>query len=109
MYNLAMYHSQSNTRLGKTGDYCSKAAERFAFAGVPCPVKSESYLTGVNGKGKIIHLCVLCASSEAGGECPAYSVDSVGSSDPRERPREHNLQKAKLGPRAWLMVHSIDQ
>jgi hypothetical protein len=51
----------------------------------PCPVKSESYLTGVNGNGKIIILCVLClpceihdseeqgsfhlgGSSEAGGE-----------------------------------------
>ena len=31
----------------------------------PCPVKSESHLTGVNGNGKIIILCVLCDSSEA--------------------------------------------
>jgi hypothetical protein len=29
----------------------------------PCPATS-----GVNGNGKIIILCVLCASSEAGGE-----------------------------------------
>jgi len=28
-----------------------------------CPVKSESYLTGVNGKEKNIYLCVLCASA----------------------------------------------
>jgi hypothetical protein len=31
----------------------------------PCPVKSESHLTGVNGNGIIVFLCVLCASSEA--------------------------------------------
>jgi hypothetical protein len=33
-----MYHSQSNAGLTKTGDYCSEAAERFAFAGVPAPL-----------------------------------------------------------------------
>jgi hypothetical protein len=30
--------------------------------------RGESYLTGVNGNGKIIHLCALRAFSEAGGE-----------------------------------------
>jgi len=36
-----------------------------------CPVKCEADLTGINGNGKIIHLCALCALcafSEAGGE-----------------------------------------
>jgi hypothetical protein len=34
----------------------------------PCPVKSEGYLTGVNGNGKNIILRELRVSSEAGGE-----------------------------------------
>jgi hypothetical protein len=33
-YNLSMCQSQSNAGLALTGDYCSEAAERFAFAGL---------------------------------------------------------------------------
>jgi hypothetical protein len=48
----------------------------------PCPVKSESHLTGVNGNGKIIDLCALCALSEAGGEkyaltCPQSKAGTI--------------------------------
>jgi len=44
----------------------------------PCPVKSESHLTGVNGNGKTIILCVLCASSEAplGRDKRAVNINS---------------------------------
>jgi hypothetical protein len=44
----------------------------------PCPVKSESHLTGVNGNGKIIILCVPCGSSEAplGRDKRAVNINS---------------------------------
>ncbi len=48
-------HSVTHRRDAKDAEACF-----FAFLD---PVKSH----GVSGKGKIIHLCVLCASSEAGG------------------------------------------
>ena len=41
---------------------------------LPVPLKS-----GVNGKGKIIILCVLCASSEAGGK---YKIIVLQHQDP---------------------------
>ena len=40
----------------------------FSLCCPSCPVKSESYLTGVNSKEKIYSLCELCNSSEAGVE-----------------------------------------
>ena len=45
------------------GAYAALAAAGISIAGIPVPLKS-----GVNGNGKIIILCALCASSEAGGE-----------------------------------------
>jgi len=51
----------------------------------PCPVKSESYLTGVNGNEKIIILCALCASSEAGGEYKLTSLHSKAGTIPPKR------------------------
>jgi hypothetical protein len=38
-----MYHSQSNAGLAKTGDYCSEAAECFAFA-VLSTAKAKSFI-----------------------------------------------------------------
>jgi hypothetical protein len=56
----------------------------------PCPVKSESYLTGVNGNGKISDLCALCALSEAPLCGTGRAVKNMLSL----------IRKTKLGPSA---------
>jgi len=64
-------------------------------------------------KGKISHLGVLCASSEAGGECPAYSViparltagESVGSSDPEKHRRGAGEKKLVGYAKALCSYH----
>jgi len=43
-YNLSMCQSQSNAGLALTGDYCSEAAERFAFAGLSA-AKAKSVIS----------------------------------------------------------------
>jgi len=39
-----MYHIESNARLPKTGNYCSEAAERFAFAALST-AKAKSFIS----------------------------------------------------------------
>jgi hypothetical protein len=43
-YNLSMCQSQSNAGLALIGDYCSEAAERFAFAGLSA-AKAKSVIS----------------------------------------------------------------
>jgi len=43
-------------------NFCHIVAEPFPFVRIPVPLKS-----GISDKGKNITLCVLCVSSEVGG------------------------------------------